>query len=122
LNKYLGTRILLSQEVLHEIDGFLTRKLGEFIFAGKLKPVAVYELMSRIEESSEQQRDLCTIFTQGLNFYYKQSWQRAIKTFYESIKIQKKDGPSTYYLHLCEKHKANPPGEKWDGLIYLQNK
>ena len=119
LNKYLGTRILVSEEVLHEMEGFLTRKLGEFIFVGKSKPVTIYELMSRIEESSEQQRDLCTIFTQGLNFYYKQSWEEAIKAFYESIKIHKKDGPSTYYLHLCEKYRANPPGEMWDGLIHL---
>jgi len=122
LNKYLGTRILVSQEVLHEIDGFLTRKLGEFIFLGKSKPVTVYELMSRIEESSEQQRDLCTIFTQGLNAYCKQSWQEAIKAFYESIKIHKKDGPSTYYLQLCEKFRDNPPVEMWDGLIHLENK
>jgi adenylate cyclase len=122
LNTLLGTRILVSQEVLHDIDGFLTRKLGEFIFLGKSKPVTVYELMSRIEESSEQQRDLCTIFTQGLNAYHKQSWQEAIKAFYESIKIHKKDGPSTYYLHLCENYRANPPGELWDGLIHLENK
>jgi adenylate cyclase len=122
LNRHLGTRILVSQEVLHEIDGFLTRKLGEFIFFGKSKPVTIYELISRIEESSEQQKDLCTIFTQGLNAYYKQSWQEAIKAFYESIKIHKKDGPSTYYLHLCEKFRANPPGEMWDGLIHLENK
>jgi adenylate cyclase len=122
LNRYLGTRILVSQEVLHEIDGFLTRKLGEFIFVGKSNPVIVYELMSRIEESSEQERELCKIFTYGLNAYYKQSWQEAIKTFYESMKILKNDGPSTYYLHLCEKYRANPPGEKWDGLIHLENK
>ena len=122
LNRHLGTRILVSQEVLHEIDGFLTRKLGEFILFGKSKPVIVYELMSRIEESSEQQRDLCTIFAQGLNAYHKQSWQEAIKAFDESIKIHKKDGPSTYYLQLCEKYKSNPPGEMWDGLIYLENK
>jgi adenylate cyclase len=122
LNKYLGTRILVSQEVLHEIDGFLTRKLGKFIFVGKSKPVTVYELMSRIEKSSEQQRDLCTTFTKGLNAYHKQCWQEAIKAFDESIKIHKIDGPSSYYLHLCEKYKANPPGKMWDGLIYLENK
>ena len=122
LNRHLGTWILVSQEVLHEIDGFLTRKLGEFIFIGKLKPVTVYELISRIEESSEKQRDLCTIFAQGLNAYHKQSWQEAIKAFDESIKIHKKDGPSTYYLQLCEKCKSNPPGEMWDGLIHLETK
>jgi len=122
LNKYLATQILVSQEVLHEIDGFLTRKLGEFIFVGKSNPVTVYELMSRVEESSTQQKELSTIFTHGLNAFYKQSWEEAIKAFYESIKIHKKDGPSSYYLHLCEKYKANPPGEMWDGLIHLENK
>jgi len=78
--------------------------------------------MSRIEESSEQQRNLCTIFAQGLNSYYKQSWEEAINAFYESMKIHKKDGPSTYYLNLCEKYRANPPSEMWDGLIHLETK
>jgi adenylate cyclase len=122
LNRHLGTRILVSQEVLNDIDGFLTRKLGEFILVGKSTPVTIYELICRIEESSEQQRDLCTIFTQGLNAYYKQSWQEAIKAFDESIKIHKKDGPSTYYLQLCQKYNANPPREMWDGFIHLENK
>jgi adenylate cyclase len=122
LNRHLGTHILVSQEVLHEVDGFLTRKIGDFIFFGKSNPVTVYELMSRKEESSKQQRDLRETFTQGLNAYYKQSWQEAIKAFNESIKIHEKDGPSTYYLHLCEKFRKNPPGEMWDGLIYLENK
>ena len=122
LNRHLGTRILVSQEVLQDIEGFLTRKLGEFILLGKSKPVTIYELMSRIEESNEQQRNLCTIFTQGLNAYYNQSWQEAIRAFEESIKIYKNDGPSTYYLQLCEKYTANPPGETWNGLIQLENK
>ena len=122
LNKNLGTWILVSEEVLHQIDGFLTRKLGEFIFVGKSKPVTVYELISRIEESSEQQRNLCAIFTEGLNVYYKQSWEEAIKAFYEVMKTYKQDGPSTFYLHLCENYRANPPGEEWDGLVSLRNK
>ena len=122
LNKHLGTWILVSEEVLHQIDGFLTRKLGEFIFVGKSKPVTVYELISRIEESSEQQRNLCAIFTEGLNVYYKQSWEEAIKAFYEVMKTYKRDGPSTFYLHLCENYRVNPPGEEWDGLVRLRNK
>jgi adenylate cyclase len=122
LNKNLGTWILVSEEVLHQIDGFLTRKLGEFIFVGKSKPVTVYELISRIEKSSEQQRNLCAIFTEGLNVYYKQSWEEAIKAFYEVMKTYEQDGPSTFYLHLCENYRANPPGEEWDGLVSLRNK
>jgi adenylate cyclase len=122
LNKYLGTQILVSQEVLQDIDGFLTRKLGEFIFVGKSNPVTVYELISQIEEAGEHHRNLCTIFTQGLDAYYKQSWEEAIKAFHASTKAYKEDGPSTFYLHLCEKYRTNPPGEMFDGMVSLRTK
>jgi len=122
LNKYLGTRILISKEVLHQVDGFLTRKIGEFILKGKSKPVIIYELISRKEESSEQQRDLCAIFTEGLTAYYRQFWGEAINAFRTSIKTYKQDGPSVYYLEKCEEYRANPPGEIWTGVIRLDNK
>ncbi len=122
LNKYLGTRILVSEEVLHRIDDLMTRKLGKFLFAGKSKAVTVYELISRLEESNARQKNLCTIFTEGLDAYDKQSWEDAIKAFYEVKKIYKEDGPSTFYLHLCEKYRINPPDEMWDGVVVLRSK
>ena len=122
LNKYLGTWILISEEVLHQIEGFLTRKLGDFIFVGKSKPVTVYELISRNEESVEQQKNLCRIFFEGLDAYYKKSWEEAGEAFYEATKINRQDGPSTFYLHLCENYKVNPPEEDWDGCVRLKNK
>ena len=122
LNKYLGTRILVSEEVLHRIDDLMTRKLGKFLFVGKSKAVTVYELISRLEESNARQKNLCTIFTEGLDAYDKQSWEDAIKAFYEVKKIYKEDGPSTFYLHLCEKYRINPPDEMWDGVVVLRSK
>ena len=122
LNKYLGTRILISEEVLHQIEGFLTRKLGEFVFVGKSKPVTVYELISRTEESVEEQKNLCRIFSEGLNAYYTQSWEEAIQAFYAATKINRQDGPSTLYMHLCENYKVNPPRDVWDGWIRLKSK
>jgi len=67
LNKRLGTRILVSQQVLHQLSGFLTRKLGRFVFAGKSKPIAVYELICRREESLKPQKRLCALFSQALD-------------------------------------------------------
>jgi adenylate cyclase len=122
LNKYLGTRILISKQVLHQIDSFLTRKIGEFILKGKSKPVVIYELISRKEESSEQQKELCAIFTEGLTAYYRQSWEDAINAFRTSVQTYKQDGPSIFYLARSEEYKANPPGENWTGIIRLDNK
>ena len=35
LNKYLGTEILVSEEVINGLDGFLTREAGRFLLKGK---------------------------------------------------------------------------------------
>jgi adenylate cyclase len=122
LNKYLETRILASEEVLHQLDGFLTRELGKFLLAGKSKPVVVHELICRMEESTKEQRRLCAIFTEALNAYRRQSWEEAIQVFREPVKICGRDGPSMFYLALCEKYRLSPPGAAWDGLVRLDYK
>jgi len=122
LNKYLGTRILVSEEVLHQLDGFLTRELGKFLLVGKSKPVVVHELICRVKESTEEQRRLCVIFNKALNAYRRQSWEEAIQIFREPVKIYERDGPSMFYLALCKKYMLSPPGEVWDGLVRLEYK
>jgi adenylate cyclase len=122
LNKYLGTRILVSKEVLHELDGFLTRRLGEFLLAGKTRPILVHELICRLQESEEKQKALCAIFDEALSFYRNRSWDKAIEKFYECTKMYGKDGPSAYYAKLCKKYKENPPEEMWNGIVSLNKK
>ena len=123
LNRYLGTRILVSEEVIHRVDGLVTRRLGKFLFAGKSKAITVYELISQLEESHAHHKNLCSIFTEGLEAYDKQSWEEAIKVFNEVIKTHQEDGPSKFYLNLCEKYKIDPPGDTWnDGVVVLNTK
>jgi adenylate cyclase len=122
LNKHLGTQILVSEEVLERLDDFLVRRLGQFILAGKSKPVAACELICRMEESTELQKSLCKIFTQALDAFQRQSWNEAIAGFNESLKMHPEDGPSGFYLDRCEKYKRNPPGDTWDGMVRLHTK
>ena len=122
LNKYLGTRILVTEDVVYQLDGFLTRRLGKFLLVGKSKPIVVHELLCLVEKSNEKQRRLCETFSKALSAYTRQSWEDAIEMFYESTKINKDDGPSTFYLEFCKKYKHNPPGEMWDGLVRLNDK
>jgi adenylate cyclase len=117
LNKYLDTKILISREALSEVDGFLTRELGRFLLVGKTKPVVLYELICRMEHSSQRQRDLCSTFAQALNAFGRQSWKEATDGFNETLRIDGNDGPSIFYLKLCMEYRANPPGEGWDGLL-----
>ncbi|UCG11876.1 MAG: adenylate/guanylate cyclase domain-containing protein [Deltaproteobacteria bacterium] len=122
LNKQLGTRILVSEEVLEQIEGFLTRELGEFLLKGKTKPVVVHELLCPKEKADEEQRSLCAIFASALNAYRRQIWEEAMERFRESTKINSDDGPSLFYLNLCEQYRQNPPGESWSGLVRLERK
>ena len=122
LNKYLGTRILATSEVLDQLTGFVTREMGAFLLAGKSKPVAVHELVCRIETCSPAESKLCEIFAQGLEAYRGQSWDKAIDLFQDSLKIHAEDGPSAFFLKLSQEHRENPPGEEWNGLVRLENK
>ena len=32
------------------------------------------------------------------------------------------DGPSSFYIKLCEEYKRNPPGTGWDGVVQMDKK
>ena len=122
LNKYLNTKKLVSRDVLDQLDGFLTRELGTFLFVGKSRPVIVHELICQVGDSSEQQKMLCTTFAEALFAYRSRCWEEAWKWFYELKNIHGKDGPSTFYLKLCEKYRESPPMEDWNGVFCLEDK
>lgn len=121
LNKFLKTRILVSQEVLDQIDGFLTRKIGEFIPKGKSESVVIYELISHEEDSNEKQKELCVIFAEGLEAFCKRSWEEATKIFEEAIQTYE-DGASSYYKEIIKNYQDNPPDDDWNGIIKLDSK
>jgi len=122
LNKYLNTKKLVSRDVLDQLNGFLTRELGTFLFVGKSRPVIVHELICQVGDSSEQQKMLCTAFAEALFAYRSRCWEEAWKWFYELKNIHGKDGPSTFYLKLCEKYRESPPMEDWNGVFCLEDK
>jgi adenylate cyclase len=122
LNKHLGTWILATQEVVYDLDDFLTRELGAFILKGKSKPVVVYELMCLKEEAGEQQKRLCSIFPEALAACRTQSWKEGMEMFSELAATNGKDGPSRFYLDLCNKHEKDSSVEEWDGVVRLDEK
>ena len=122
LNKYLGTHILVSEEVVDQLDGFLIRPLGKFVLAGKSKPVEINELICKSESSSEKHKKLCSLFARGVDAFQKRSWEESIAFFNAALTIDPKDDPSLFYLALSEDHRGDPPAADWDGTIYLTEK
>jgi adenylate cyclase len=122
LNKYLGTQTLVSEQVTRRIDGFTTRRVGEFLPFGKSNTVVLYELMGHDQEVSDAQHELCSRFNVGLHAYRRKRWDEAITAFDRALSIYRADGPSIFYKRLCERLKMNPPDENWDGTVIMDKK
>lgn len=122
LNKYLKTQILVTEEMLYNLDSFLTREVGKFLFLGKTKPLIVYELISAKEQSDMGRTMQYSIFAQALRAFRDKSWDEAIKGFNSYIAVSGQDGPSEFYLRLCEGYKKHPPDDGWNGIVCLDGK
>ena len=68
LNKYLGTQVLVSEDVIGQLDAFLTRDLEGSSLQGKKKSLGIHELVCRVEESDERQRELGDVFQHPWDF------------------------------------------------------
>lgn len=122
LNKQLGTSLLVSDEVIGQLDGFLSRELGSFRLVGKVRPVTVHELVGRISESDERAQKARAVFARALDDYRRQSWDEATKKFAQYIANFGDDGPSRFYLRQCAKCRENPSGEPWDAVVCVEEK
>ena len=122
LNKHLGTQILVSDQVLHLLDGFMTRGLGEFLLFGKSNAVVIHELMGHTKDSSMEQHQLCSCFEEGMRAYRRKHWDDAIEAFERTLTTYRADGPSIFFKKQCEAFKQNPPDENWDGTVVMEQK
>jgi adenylate cyclase len=121
MNSYLGTRILLTREVLEGIDGLVTRDIGSFVLAGKTRPVVIHELIGQESMASDtaavEQR---LLFAEALAAFRHGDWSLARTLFTQHLAINRRDGVSRYYLNLCRHHQQ--PGNDWNGAIRLDTK
>ncbi len=122
LNKYLGTSLLVSEEVVHQLNGFLTRELGKFRLKGKVQPIVIHELLCRAEEADEKLRSACATFAGALDAFRRQSWDEAMEKFHLIAETNPEDGPSLFYLELCEQYKQSSPEETWSGVVSMDKK
>lgn len=117
LNKVLGTRVLVAQEVWIGLRGFRAREVGSFVLAGKTQPVTILELLGHGEDPGPFPDEGCEAFARGLQDYRKRDWQGAARWFAHVLDRWPQDGPSRFYLSLCGRFAVQAPDESWDGSI-----
>jgi adenylate cyclase len=118
LNKHLGTDALASEPVVERLEGIRVRYLGEFLLVGLTKPLKAFELRGRREDDAQEQEELCTRFREALELFCARRWLEAAQAFEANIP----DGPSAFYLRLCEGYRGTPPPAEWSGVIEMDQK
>ena len=66
---------------------------------------------------SETKRRVLKFYENGLAFYKKREWDKAIKEFEEVLRLNSADGPTKLYLSRCKYFKKNPPPESLLGKV-----
>ena len=104
--------------MLDGVTDFVTRELGRFRLAGKQQPLTLHELISTTNATNPQHTDR---FVCALRAFQTQRWSEAQADFNDYLQQQGEDGPSRYYLDLCQQYLVQPPVD-WDGVIGLVQK
>jgi adenylate cyclase len=108
LNKLLGTQILAEQSLL---DGIAApgrvRPLGEFLLAGKSRPIAVAEVAPG-SEAPPAVDPLHARFADALELFKAERWREAHAAFTLLTLQYPEDGPSRFYHQTCQAYLAEP--------------
>ena len=127
-SKQWGIDAQVAQSVYDKTkDNFIFRKLGGIRVKGKNEPVNVYELICEKGSEPKGLEKLLTQFEKARELYLNQDWDKAIKAFKDSDKLEdmsesRHTNPSRTYIKICSEFKNNPPGDDWDGVYTFKTK
>jgi adenylate cyclase len=123
LNKYLKTELLVSEATRQQLDSSIqTRALGQFLLAGKQKPVTVHEVFG-VGALPEGPPEWVALFTQAMARFVAKELDAAEKLFEQVIAIRREhDGPSEFYLGQIAEARQTPTHTPWTGVISLSSK
>ncbi|RNC83374.1 MAG: adenylate/guanylate cyclase domain-containing protein [Balneola sp.] len=99
------------------------RMLDNIVVKGRSRPVKVYEIAGLRADASQQLLESVGLYELGMENYFKQEWDEAIKYFSQSLPLEAHPkNPSQIFLERCEFMKQNPPSLDWDGVFVMTSK
>ena len=122
LNKYLGTRILISDATVSQLNGeFITRRLGDFKVVGKDRTVGIHELT--VPRAEAEPMPWLEAFNAGTAAFCRGDLDEAERRMQEVRTLRGgQDGPAEFYLHKIEELRSTGLPEDWTGAIEMVSK
>ena len=117
---------LVSDSIAKDAKGqFSIRIIDRIKVYGKETPVAVYEIINEVENTSKEEIDLIKHFEKGFEAYTEGKFSAGLKHFQKSKHLEIDRGypsnPSDVYIARCKMLEKSPP-DNWDGTWSLESK
>ena len=120
LNKFLGTNLLLSKEVLNDLKGSSEAiPLGSIQVYGKSAATEIFTL-----PTLELDASFIDSWTQALNLFKERKWEKARHAF-ERVRNEATgefSKTAALYLQFVDKYEKDEPSHDWAGELRLENK
>ena len=117
-NKFYGTDLLVSSWTVDQLsssDGL--RQIDLVRVKGIAQPVTIFEsLRHYTDEVQEQLAQVVGHYSEGVNAYRHQNWDKAVTSFSKALIERPNDGPSAFYIDRCRFYMKSPPPQDWDGV------
>ena len=121
-NKIYSSRILVAETtVALTREKFAFRELDLLRVKGKLKPLAVFELLAE-GSADDTTRDHVGKFESALAAYRRQDWEEAERILSALHEQLPQDGPVASLLKRIAKLRHDPPPADWDGVYIAKDK
>lgn len=123
-NKFYGSRILIAQPTADQVKGqFLLRQLDLLRVKGKLKPMAVYELLAELNGEADPALVLRqTEYEAAFAHYQQQQWSEATERLTKLREGFPDDRPAAALMERVAYLSEHPPGSDWDGVYVAKGK
>jgi len=116
INKYYGTRILITDATLADVQGnFLTRRVDLAVLAGNTQAIGIHELIDTAGNASASARDLVTRYAAAFELYMQRRFAEAADAFESLLADHPGDKPAELLAQRCRGYLENPPPAGWQG-------
>jgi adenylate cyclase len=115
LTKFYGIRLLIGEETVNGLDGFLLRIIDKVKVKGKEEAITCYEPLCEIQQSTAELEARVAQYHAALDHFYSQHWDEAEAAFKVLAKLEPETLLYQVYLERIDALKEQDLGADWDG-------
>lgn len=115
LTKFYGIRLLIGEETVDGLDGFLLRIIDKVKVKGKDEAIICYEPLCETSEATPELEARVSQYHKALEMFYAQQWDDAEAAFKKLVELEPETLLYQVYVERIESLRGQDLGAHWDG-------